>query len=227
MKNLTSFVVDVANSDKTPKVERDMTHEEYEEYKSNMSALQRKMRKKAKTRGNNTGVYVSSLNKKIDIPLQDAVPFWAIPYHKPGFNPEKTIATSGNFPLTVQAILKYFGKEVPLEDLIQIAHQGDWISVGGGTYWHFIDMYAYAYNLCAARISTFNQVRTAMNSGGLVIALLKNKLFPKGLGNHLAVITKVKRNKIFMKSTSSGEKIEVVSYRDFLNNCLALWAVVE
>lgn len=224
MEKLTSFVVNVANSDKTPKIEREMTPAEWSAYNAKMAALQETMRENAKF--DCSGIEVS-LKKKISLPLQDSDEYAAISYHKPGFNPQKSIASSGNFPLTVQAVLKYFGKKIPLEDLIQIANYGDWISEAGGTYWHYIDAVCYAYNLCAVRIADFSQINTAIENGGLVIALLKHDLFPEGLGNHLSVVTDVIYKRVYMKSTSSGYYAEPISASDFMGNCLALWAIVE
>lgn len=224
MEKLTSFVVDVTNSDKTPKIEREMTSTEWGAYNEKMTALQETMRENAKFECSGIDI---SLKKDISLPLQDTEEFASMSYHKIGFNPQKSIATSGNFPLTVQAVLRYFGKEVKLEDLIQIAQYGDWISEGGGTYWHFIDAVCFAYDLCAVRISSFTQVEKAIENGGLTIALLKHDLFPQGLGNHLGVLTKVKYKSVFMKSTSSGECEENLSTSDFMGNCLALWAIVE
>lgn len=224
MENLTSFFVNVANRDGTPKAECEMPKEEYEAYKTKMAALQEIMRENAGL-VKCLGVDIS-LNREIDMPLQDTYEFFAISYHKTGFNPQKSIATSGNFPLTVQAVLKYFGKVVKLEDLIQIANWGDWISKGGGTYWHYIDAISYAYGLRTERISTFKQVEDTMRNGGLALALFTNDLFPQGLGSHLSVITRLDHWDIYMRSTS-GETNEVLSPKTFLENCLVLWSITK
>lgn len=223
MENLTSFVVNVINNDGTPKIDRKMTEKEWATYQSNMAALRETLKESCKS--NCSGINVS-LCRQITVPLQTKQKHASIAYHAPGGNSYKTIGTSGNFPITTQAILKFFGKKVPLEDLIQIALQGDWISKEGGTYWHYIDAVCVAYGLCVARISSFEQILATMQRKGLVAALFKHDLFPKGLGAHLGIITKVDGDHVFMRSPSKSCQ-ERVSVKDFCDNLLTMWTIVE
>lgn len=217
MEILTSFAVVLDDG------KREMTAEDYKRYQTNMLLLRENMQRS--TKFSCSGIN-AALRKHIGIPFQKTNENKAIPYHAPGMNFEKTIATSGNFPLTMQGILRFFNQKVPLDTLIQFAIEGDWISKDGGTYWRFIDAVCFRYGLKPLRISECAQIKDAMEDGGIVAALIKHDIFPEELENHLSVITGFDFSSVYMKSTST-KGLEVLPIDDFFENALVLWAITE
>lgn len=216
------FVVNVQNPDGTVKAEREMSKAEWEDYLDNMQELKKNMHAQKECEHRNS--YEITAKRRVNLPLQATDENAKISYCSKRFPSKKTIATSGNFPLTIKSVLESFGKSVALEDLIYIAKWGDWISAEGGTYWHFIDATCYAYGLKCARISTMDQIKECLENKGVVLALISKDLFPNGLGNHLSAIIKVVNSKIFITSTSTLDT-EVLVWGDFFSGSEAVWAI--
>lgn len=216
------FVVNVQNPDGTVKAEREMTKAEWEEYLHHMQELKKNMY--AQKKCENRDSYEMTAKRQVNLPLQVANEFTRISYCSSRYLSDKTIATSGNFPLTIKSVLEAFGKSVALEDLICIAKWGDWITPDGRTYWHFIDATCYAYGLKCARISTMDQIKECLENNGVVLALISKDLFQNGLGNRLSTVIKVVSSKIFIRSTSTAYT-EVLVWGDFFNGSEAIWAI--
>ena len=232
MEKTTEFTLNVWHEiDRSPRIEREMSKEMWAEYRSNMDALTAEMRAQACEFEADDKYYTllterSTVSRvKLNMPLQNSQKFSEIPYRAVNSTSKKTIATSGNFPLVTKEVLEHFGKSISLKDLIRIALYGDWIAPEGGTYWHFIDTVCYAYHLNCKRISMLSDVlQTLQHGDGIVIALLANKLFPNGLGRHLAVVRGVVKGKVIMQSTSKVG-YESVTLKEFFENCDVIWSI--
>lgn len=213
------------DSEGYPEIKREMTPEQYEEYKAATSRLLETIKENAsKPMTALEGVTIGVQHERMPLIWQNSDECKAIPYPAEGFE-GRTVATSGEFPIVAYMLLKYFGKECALEDLVRIALWGDWHHANG-TWHHYLDVVCQAYDLKISRISSLEQVENCMERGGVSVALLDNSLFPGARGNVLSVIISLDDLEVFFYSPRNPEgRLCLLSAAEFLKHTKVLWGV--
>lgn len=141
----------------------------------------------------------------------------------------ETVKTHGIFLIIAYAVLKFFGKEVSLEDLTLIAVYGDWHHKENGTYWHYLDVVCQAYGLKTLRLSSWYGVYDKIAIGDfLAVALLDHKMFPEITGNSLVLITSISNGEISFfhpKKACKNAKLTTDSIYRFTKYTKVLWGI--
>lgn len=206
-KNFYRFPYGV-NADGTPKIQARMTHEEYMEYKKQLEEMANGLKKdrmsfiKILERVTPVHLHLERLN----LIRQTRSEFKNIPYPVPS-EPTRTVASHGAFQIIVHNVLKYFGKDVSVEDLTWIANFGDWQHDKNFTWHHFVDVVCKAYGLDIARLGTWEYVYSMMKCGCMVVALLDHKMFPDGHGNSLVLVTGIEDEEIIFYHPRFGDDL--------------------
>ncbi len=213
------------NADGTPKIEREMTPDEYSDYRKKTDEIYSQLKESIKT---NTMTSLScrapvAINET-SLPLiyQNSAKCESITYPCPE-DKNRTMATSGSFPIVACSVLRYFGENVTLEALRDVAVFGNWHTTNG-TWHHFIDVVLEAHGLQVRRLSDFQNAYHKTAEGGVIIALLKHELFPKSRGNSIVVITGFLNGKIRFY-TPSSTRIKEMRIGTFMANTMVLWSV--
>ena len=213
------------NADGTPKIEREMTPDEYFEYRRKTDEIYSQLKESIKTNTMTSvscraPVTINEPNLPIIYQKSELCESIAYPCLK---DKDRTLATSGSFIIVACSVLRYFEKKVTLEALRDVAVYGDWHNING-TWHHFIDVILEACGLQVVRLSDFQSAYSKTVDGGLTIALLKHELFPSGKGNVLVVITGFVDGKIKFYSPSFVN-IREMPIEKFMSNTLVLWGV--
>lgn len=227
-KNLYRFPYGV-NADGTPKIQARMTHEEYMEYKEQSAemsdGLQQNLKKAAvelKKRSFKAPQYLDT--NRLELLYQKTNEFDAIPYPVPS-EPTRTVASHGGYQIIVHNIIKYFGKDVSIKDLTEIANDGYWQHDPIGTWRHFVDVMCQAYGLDPVRLGTWETVYDEISNDNLIVASLAHKMYPDGHGNALVLITGIENGNFIFYHPRFGANLQIYGIADFMANTAVLWKI--
>lgn len=219
------------NADGTPKIQAKMSHEEYEEYKRHSAemadGLQQNLKEAAvelKKHSFRAPQYLDV--NKLDLLYQKTNEFEAIPYPVPS-EPLRTVASHGGYQIIVHNIIKYFGKDVSVKDLTEIANFGCWQHDPNGTWRHFIDAMCQAYGLNPVRLGTWKTVYDEVSEGNLIVASLAHKMYPEGHGNALVLITGIENGNFIFYHPRFGANLQIHGAAEFMANTAVLWKISE
>lgn len=213
------------NLDGTPKIEREMTEHDYENYKEVNKKIFESFQQSRDLIPSCLGdADVAIKIYKLDAIFQDENRCKCIPYPASD-DSSKTFATSGMFQLIFHSILSYFGKEESLENLAMVANYGNWHHPNG-TWHHYIDTMCQAYGLGCYRFSNAMNIKNVMTNGGLAVVLLDHSMKPSGHGNLLVIVTAIKDGNVeFFSPAFTDGKIHGASLRHFFKNVKVMWGV--
>ncbi len=216
------------NTDETPKIQARMTPEEYTEYKKHLAEMTNGLKK-------NRMAFIKNLSevapvhldlKRFDLVRQTCSEFKNIPYPVPS-EPTRTVASHGAFQIIVYNVLKYFGKDVSIEDLTRIANFGDWQHDQNGTWHHFVDVVCQAYGLNAIRLGKWKHVYKAISRGNIIVALLDHKMFLNGHGSSLVLVTGIENKEVIFYHPRFGDDLWRCGMAHFMLNTKVLWLIAR
>lgn len=137
----------------------------------------------------------------------------------------ETVKTHGIFLIIAYAVLNFFGKEVSLEDLTQIAVYGGWHHKNG-TWWHYLDAIFQVYGLYAVREKSWLETYNKLCIGNfLTVALLDHEMFPEVTGNSLVLITSISDGKIKFFHPKKGTECISEEIDRFTKYTRVLWGI--
>lgn len=137
----------------------------------------------------------------------------------------ETLETHGIFQIITYTVLNYFGKEVSLEDLTQIAIQGGWHHKNG-TWWHYLDVVLQAYGLYVVREKSWLETYNKLCVGNfLTVALLDHEMFPEVTGNSLVLVTSICDGKVEFFHPKKGVELCSDYIRRFTKYTRVLWGI--
>lgn len=215
------------HSDGTPKIEGEMEESVYEEYKRHLSEIENALNA-SKTREEmleamSWFVPVELDETQFEFISQNSDYCQAISYPCKE-DDTRTFATSGEFPIMAYVVLKYFKKQVTLQDLAYIANYGEWHHKNG-TYHHFLDVVIQAYGLKILRVSSFFKIFSVIAKGGIIVSLMDQRLFPHSKGNTLILVTKFSNGDVYYYTPAFGSKISSMPIDTFVENTKVLWSI--
>lgn len=216
------------NADGTPKIQARMTHEEYMEYQKYLVEMADGLKKDRMS-------FIKNLSRVtpaytpihgLNLVRQTCSEFKNIPYPVLS-EPTRTVASHGAFQIIVHNVLKYFGKDVSVEDLTRIANFGDWQHDKNGTWHHFVDVVCKAYGLDVARLGDWMYVYSLIYQGYMVVALLDHKMFPDGHGSSLVLVTGIEDEEIIFYHPRFGDDLWRCGIAHFMLNTKVLWGITD
>lgn len=152
--------------------------------------------------------------------------FKHIPYPLPS-KPTRTVASHGTFQIIVHNVLKYFGKDVSVEDLTRIANFGCWQHDETGTGCYFVDVVCKAYGLDVAILGNWMFMHSLIYSGYVVVALLNSKMFPDEYVNNLVLVTGIEGDEITFYHPMFGNRLLKYGIAHFMLNTEVLWGITD
>lgn len=218
-----------------PQLEREMSSDDYKAYREATDSIYKSLYNLKEIIGLYTaskdGLNNSAMVDKTRLKLipQDSEICKDISYPISGesVNPWncETLKTHGIFQIITYTVLNYFGKEVSLEDLTQIALQGGWHHKNG-TWWHYLDVVCQAYGLYILRQGSWMSTYHKLNVGNfLAVALLDHEMFPEVTDNSLVLITKIDNGEIEFFHPKKGIELCSDYISRFAKYTRVLWGI--
>lgn len=214
------------NEDGTPRIEREMTPEQYEQHKQALAKVFTRLKYDVSTLDKvaiSNWIPASVNLEMLEMVYQNSDYCDNINYPCKAY-PERTFKTSGNFPIIVYSVLKYFKRDVTLEGLRDIAVYGDYHHENG-TWHHYVDVVCQTYNLSVSRLDSFARAYLKVHSGSLVLALMNNKIFSNAKGNALVMITGFFNGEVAYYYPGNARLLGELDLNTFMENCNVLWGI--
>lgn len=218
-----------------PRIDREMSPEDYNKYRSMMDSLYEALHNSEEIldmfeKSKNLLHQFAFVRKdRLDLISQDSEICEDISYPISGESMDpwncETLKTHGIFLIIAYAVLNYFGKEVSLEDLTQIAVYGGWHHKNG-TWWHYLDVVFQAYGLYVVREKSWLETYNKLCVGNfLTVALLDHEMFPEITGNSLVLITSICDGEIKFFHPKKGTDCIVEGIDRFTKYTRVLWGI--